>query len=115
MLALYRELLNLRRRKQILYSGSQGTWSAEAVNDSTLAVRLKDQDDIDAILIIVSLTGGPRIALRDVGLAELNQNRNWRLLLDSDDSRFAGAGAAAKDEPGVYGLSSPRGLVLERA
>jgi len=112
-LSLYHELLALRHRKQHVYGGARGTWTAQRIDERALAVRLDDQSELDSLLVVVSLTGGTRVELTGVALANAHEHRNWRPLIDTDDVRFGGPGVGTASSGDTYDLSLPRGLIFE--
>lgn len=114
-LALYKDLLRLRRHKRDLYTGERGTWTAQGIGDHALATRLTGPRPSKTLLLVVSLANGTRIDLNDIAVAAQPDDLSWRLLLDTEDPRFGGSGSLSSVADGPLDLHTARGLILESA
>src|SRR5262249_46215092 len=87
VLALYRELLQLRRTEPALRATSRDSYAVTAVGDSTLAL-LRRAADGPALLLVCRLRGSGRIGLSDLPLLREHSAPRWDIVLTTEDTAF---------------------------
>ncbi|HWK89175.1 MAG TPA: malto-oligosyltrehalose trehalohydrolase, partial [Longimicrobium sp.] len=97
ILALYRELLRLRRTHSALRQRDRGSFGVAALGEHGIVLRR--QGSREALMVVVSF-GGPLVV--DVAEAHAPDGRPWELLLSTEEGRFGGEteGAIATLSPG---------------
>jgi maltooligosyltrehalose trehalohydrolase len=113
ILQLYRDLIGLRRQHPALRERDRDSFAVAALGESALALRRHAPTPADTLLIIVNLRGALRLNL--AGSAEISPpaGLRWAPLLDTEDERYGGPGAARLMEDQVVQMDGPRTLVLE--
>jgi maltooligosyltrehalose trehalohydrolase len=112
MLALYSELLAMRRTNQALRLHDRGHFSVTALGDRALALR-RDSSDGDAILVVINLADELRVALEDRPTTIPPNGRRWTRSLWTEDERFGGPGSVVRFEPAeLLVVPSPGAVVL---
>lgn len=111
MLALYRELLALRRGEPALRGRGRERFAAVALGDRALALR-RTAADGSAVLIVVALGEGVELDLRDRAETQPPRGRTWSLVLGTEEERFGGAGVAAPCDGAVVTPGSAGAMVL---
>jgi maltooligosyltrehalose trehalohydrolase len=102
VLALYRELLALRRAHPALRERSRHSWDVQAYSESSIVLRRSAETEL---LLVVHM--------RDDDEVELPQPA-WRRLLHTEEARFGGSGdAPALDSDGRLFLPRPCAALLE--
>ncbi len=111
VLALYRELLALRRSEPALRDRTRERFAAVALGDRVLALRRAARDG-SAFLVVVAL--GDRAAVPLDGRAETRapEGRRWTVALASEEPRFGGGEPAAPFDGVTVRLPSAGALVL---
>jgi maltooligosyltrehalose trehalohydrolase len=113
VLALYRELLRLRREHPALRRRDRDSFAVAALGEHALALR-RTGDDGRALLLVVSFEGSLDADLT----AHAETAGRWTLLLSSEEARFGGEtdGSLASLFPdGRLQLRGPGAVVLESA
>jgi maltooligosyltrehalose trehalohydrolase len=106
VLALYRELLQLRRFHGAMRSSARDTWRVEAAGENTLLLERRG-DHGAALQLVVNFRGDSSVPL---------QAGQWRLLLHSEDAPFGGAGEGAVAlDGGTLRLHGAVAVLLESA
>jgi maltooligosyltrehalose trehalohydrolase len=114
VLALYRELLALRRTHPALRRRDRDGFAVAALGEHALALR-RSGDDGAALLLVVSLDG-PLSADLQAREETRAPGGRWELLLSSEEARFGGEaeGAIARLSPqGRLEMSGAGAVVLE--
>ncbi|HEU5040378.1 MAG TPA: malto-oligosyltrehalose trehalohydrolase [Gemmatimonadales bacterium] len=111
MLALYRELLALRRGEPALRGRGRERFAAAALGDRGLALRRAAADG-SAVLVVVALGEGVELDLRDRAETQPPRGRTWSLVLGTEEERFGGAGVAAPCDGALVALGSAGAIVL---
>ncbi|GAB4212051.1 MAG: malto-oligosyltrehalose trehalohydrolase [Roseiflexaceae bacterium] len=93
VLLLYRELLALRRQRAALLARGRDGFAVAALGQHGLALRRDGASPEDALLLVASLRGPLRVELADLPLAAAAEP-HWVHLLDTEDPRYGGRGAA---------------------
>jgi maltooligosyltrehalose trehalohydrolase len=101
VLALYRELLRLRRTHPALRLSDRESFAVAALGEHGIALRRTDVDG-RALLLVVSLDGPLSVDLGTVEETRLSAGR-WELLLSTEEARFGG------DAEGEIVRLSPKG------
>ncbi|HEU4325324.1 MAG TPA: malto-oligosyltrehalose trehalohydrolase [Roseiflexaceae bacterium] len=109
VLLLYRDLLGLRRQRAALLARGRDSFAVAALGESGLALRRDGASPEDALLVVASLRGPLRVDLTGLPLAAAAEP-HWTPLLDTEDPRYGGRGAA-RLEKGTLALGGT-GLVL---
>lgn len=94
VLALYRELLRLRRSHPALLHRDRDALSVTPIGERALAVRRQGADPQHVLLAIVNL--GDTLSYTPNG-----ETTAWQMLLDTNDSRFGGLAPAAISSAGA--------------
>jgi maltooligosyltrehalose trehalohydrolase len=110
VLALYRELLALRRTHAAMRPRDRAAFAVQQLSDVSLAL-LRTGNDA-SLLLVVNLAG---TATLDVASAGARGGGEWRLALWSEEERFGGAGTSARLDGGVLTLPSAGAALLEGA
>jgi maltooligosyltrehalose trehalohydrolase len=113
ILQLYRNLISLRRRHPALRERGRDTFAVTALGESALALRRHGQTPEDTLLIIVNLRGGLRLDLAASATTSAPSELRWAPLLDTEDERYGGRGAARLIEDRVIQMDGSRTVVLE--
>lgn len=113
MLAFYRDLLALRRDEPLLRQRQHDTFQAARVAEDAIVMRYQATGSAEALLVIVNLKGNLKLTFAEQEVTGPPANRLWRLLLSTDDPRYAGTGSEAISfsESGLT-ASSPVAVVL---
>ena len=115
VLALYRELLSLRRSHPALRRRDRASWTVAALGDSTVALRRTGPAG-EALLLVVSFRGALSVDLEDVEETRVPAGGRWALRLSTEEARFGGEaeGALARLSPrGRLEVGGAGGVVLE--
>jgi maltooligosyltrehalose trehalohydrolase len=112
MLALYSELLAMRRTDPALRLRDRDHFSVTALGDRALALR-RDSPDGDAILVVINLAGELRVGLEGRPATTPPKERRWTRSLWTEDERFGGPGSEVRFEPAeLLVVPSPGAVVL---
>jgi len=115
MLALYRELLALRRTEPALKSRDRAHFTAAPIGERAVALR-RDAPGGDAILLMVNLADVLQVSLESRPETSPPPARRWTVILWTEDERFDGSGGEARlDAAGLLVLPSPGAIVLRSA
>lgn len=108
VLALYRELLRLRREHPALRERDRDSWEVQPLSDGSLSMR-RGTGEAD-LLLLVCLDG-----TLDVDLAGLDGRapRPWEVVLWSEEARFGGAGGSVAQQGGRLALGGPGAVLLQ--
>lgn len=109
VLALYRELLALRRTHAALRGRDRASFTVQQLTDDAFALRRRHGDD--RLLLIVNVRGELSLDLENTGL--LDDSGEWRVVLWSEAERFGGTDPGARCDGGRVTLPSPGALLLE--
>src|SRR5581483_7824851 len=112
ILALYADLLRLRRDHPALRRRERGRVSAAPLGERGLALRRCAPDFHDDLLVIASLRGRLRIDLGDRRIPPPPPGAVWLPILDSEDAKYGGRGPARLSEDGVLEMRTPGAVVL---
>ncbi|HYC31447.1 MAG TPA: malto-oligosyltrehalose trehalohydrolase [Gemmatimonadales bacterium] len=111
MLALYRELLALRRREPAARSREREGFAVVELGHRALALR-RSAADGSALLVVVSLGDTLHADPGERPETTPPPDRTWTLILSTEDARFGGGGDAALRADGSVSLDTPGALVL---
>ena len=115
MLALYRELLAMRRKEPALRTRDRAHFCVVQLGERAVALRRGSPGD-DAILLVVNLAGDLRISLESGPETGPPPGRRWTHGLWTEDERFDGSGGEARlGAAGLLVLPSPGAIVLRSA
>ena len=109
VLALYRELLLLRRRDPALRRRDRASFAVAAHGEHALSLR-REGEDGSALLLVVSFDGPLSLFLPSADGTRPPAGRRWDLLLSTEEARFG-----AEDEGEVARLSEEGMLELRGA
>ncbi len=113
MLALYRDLLLLRRTEPSLRSRDRRDFSLAAVSDHALALRRQSPGGHE-LLVVVNLAGELRMRADEHPETRPTEGRRWSLALWTEDRRFGGEGGEVHFETGGVILVPSPGAALLR-
>lgn len=105
VLALYTDLLALRRSHPALRERGRDSFSATPVSGGALLLRRRGPGD-EQLMLAVSLAGAAEF---DLGPAT---GGGWRVLLDSEAGAYGGEGQPASLEVDMLRLDGPRAVLL---
>jgi maltooligosyltrehalose trehalohydrolase len=116
VLALYRELLALRRTRPALRSYARETFALTALSPHAIALSRRGAGAADTLLVIINLRETLELDLAAQAETIPPQGYDWSLLLDSEDTRYGGSGStellrAASGQVQLL-LDGPRAVVL---
>ncbi|HEY0778087.1 MAG TPA: malto-oligosyltrehalose trehalohydrolase [Gemmatirosa sp.] len=114
VLALYRELLALRRATPALQSRDRHGLAVASLGECTLALRRATPDG-DAVLAVVHVGGTLRTALDANPATRAPDGRRWIRLLTTEERRFGGSGeegSAAAGDVTALDLTVPQTVVM---
>jgi maltooligosyltrehalose trehalohydrolase len=113
VLALYRELLALRRTEPALRTADRAGFAVAALGDRGLALRRSAAGGAD-VLVVVTFGGGADVALADDPVTRAPAGSRWARLLSTEEARFGGAEPAAGGGGDAAGLvaAAPGAVVL---
>jgi maltooligosyltrehalose trehalohydrolase len=112
MLALYGELLAMRRSHPALRSQDRKRFTVTALGDRALSLR-RCSPEGEAILVVVNFAGELRFRAQDRRDTSPPSGRHWRLHLTTEAERFGGASNAVRLDPdGQLTIPSPAAIVL---
>ena len=111
VLALYRELLALRRREPALRDRARERFAAVALGDRALALRRAGPDG-SAVLVVVALGDGVMVPLHGRAETRAPEGRRWMVALASEEPRFGGQEALPLCDGVTVTLPSAGALVL---
>lgn len=102
MLELYRELLHLRSGLPVFKLRSRWDFASEQVGTSALALRYRDVDGGD-LLVLVNLEGSLDLDLSGKEILAPPEGTGWRAVLSTDETRFGGSQQLASIQDQVEG------------
>jgi len=112
MLALYCELLAMRRTDPVLRSRDRDHFAVTGLGDRALALR-RDSPDGDAILVVINFAGELRFALENHQVTQPPERGRWMCCLWTEAERFGGPGSEVRFEPArLLVVPSPGAVVL---
>ncbi|HET6764514.1 MAG TPA: malto-oligosyltrehalose trehalohydrolase [Longimicrobiaceae bacterium] len=112
ILALYRELLALRRGHPALRPRDRASFAVACVCEGVLALRRTGEKDA-ALLLVASFGGAARVDLNAAFETRPPGGKGWKVGLWTEEARFGGDGAGpALNEKGVLESPGPGALVL---
>ena len=111
VLALYHELLALRRREPALRDRARERFAAVALGDRALALRRAGPDG-SAFVVVVALGDGAALALDGRAETCAPAGRRWTVALGSEEPRFGGEEPLAPFDGVTVTLPSAGALVL---
>jgi maltooligosyltrehalose trehalohydrolase len=88
VLALYRELLRLRRTEPALRATGRDSYAVTAIGDSALAL-LRRASDGPALLLVCRLRGSGPVRVSDRPLLREYLGRRWDLVLTTEEALYA--------------------------
>jgi maltooligosyltrehalose trehalohydrolase len=111
VLALYRDLLALRRTDPALRSGDRHDVGVHALGDHALAMRRRTGGH--ELLVVVNLAGELRSRPEEHDKMTPSEGRRWTCALWTEDRRFGGPGSSVLvEENGRLAIPSPGAAVL---
>src|SRR5690606_29300644 len=112
VLALYRELLALRRTEPSLSSPARDCWGVEALGEAGLTLRRETPSAAPCLLVLV-FRGEVAVPAGELPGGPLPEGRHWVPVLSSEELRFGGSGAWGRLEgDGSLQVVGPVALVL---
>jgi maltooligosyltrehalose trehalohydrolase len=112
MLALYCELLAMRRTEPALRYRDRGHFSVTALGDRALALR-RDSPDGDPILIVINVAGDLRLTFENHQVTSPPAGARWTCCLWTESERFGGPGSEVRFESArLLEVPSPGAVVL---
>jgi len=112
MLALYSDLLAVRRSHPALRSQDRKHFTVTVLGDRALSL-CRSAPDGEAILVVVNFAGELRFRAEDRPDTSPPSGRHWRLHLTTEAERFGGASNAVRLDPeGQLTIPSPAAIVL---
>ena len=111
VLALYRELLALRRSAPAARTRGRATFAVVEMGDRVLALR-RSAADGSALLVVVSLGDMMEVPTAARGETSPPAGRAWMLVLSTEDARFGGGAGATLRPDGIVSFRTPGALVL---
>ncbi len=94
VLALYRELLALRRAHAALRNRDRGSWSVAAPGVAAVALR-RTAASGEALLLVASFRGPLAVELEGDAVTRAPEGGRWELLLSTEEGRFGGEAEGA--------------------
>jgi maltooligosyltrehalose trehalohydrolase len=111
ILTLYRELLALRASDPALQDRGRTGFEVHALGDDALALR-RDNGGA-SMLVILQLGNGTRWVAREHSVWTIPADRQWEIVLSTEENRFGGSGSvAALTETEHLIVTAPGALVL---
>ncbi len=111
ILALHRALLALRRDDPSMRDGSREAMEVERIDDALIAIRRRAPGSGDALLFVIGLVAGGRVALGERAITQAGAGRGWQLVVDSEAPEHGGRSPASL-ESGVLTIPGPGAVVL---
>jgi maltooligosyltrehalose trehalohydrolase len=112
ILALYRELLALRRSHPALAERGRAAFAVACVAPGVLAMRRTGEKDA-AVLLVASFDGAAQVDLARTFETRAPGGKPWKVWLWTEDRRFAGDGGEVKlSGKGVLEMPGPGAVVL---
>jgi maltooligosyltrehalose trehalohydrolase len=111
-LALYTELLKLRRTSAAFRSSDRGSFHVEQLSDNAFAMRR--ESDIESALALFQFADGVHWLPADHELLALAPGRQWQVALSTDEARFGGSARSnGLTESGCVEITGIGALVLK--
>jgi maltooligosyltrehalose trehalohydrolase len=110
VLALYRDLLTLRREHRVMRDRSCAGFTVVPADGQALVLR-RGSPGADQLLLVVSLGGIDTVNLAHYPDLAGASGARWVVRLDSEDPRYGGRGLARVDGEVVH-LDGPRAVIL---
>lgn len=101
MLALYKELLRLRREENALRLRDRKDWKVENLAINIVALRY-GSEPANTCLLLIDLKGGHAGPLEDEDIFRLPEGFRWSPVFSSNETRFGGEGAASFSPPSSH-------------
>jgi maltooligosyltrehalose trehalohydrolase len=112
VLALYTELLAMRRTEPALRARDRDHFAVTSLGDHALALR-RSSPESGAILVVINFEGDLKLPVEDNEVTSPPAGRRWTSSLWTEDERFGGPGSEARLEPaGLLVVPSPGAVVL---
>jgi len=89
-LALYKELLQLRRSLPAFKQRRRANFTAACVDRDAFAIRYLSPTGSDDLLVVVNLKGDLKLNLAEHEVTQPSQGCRWKAILSSDEPRFGG-------------------------
>jgi maltooligosyltrehalose trehalohydrolase len=113
MLALHRALLSLRKKEPAMKNWRRGDMDVIQADEGVISVRRRAQKPDEApLLYVVCLGGGGEIRFDDHDETSPRAGQSWKMVLDSEEKRFGGAGKNARLEARTLVLTGVGAVVL---
>jgi len=112
VLRLYRDLISLRRHPALRERG-RDSFTVLALGESALVLRRHGPTPQDTLLIIVNLRDTLQLDLPAHAATTAPAGLRWAALLDSQDERYGGPGAARLMPQATLAMDGPGAVVLE--
>jgi maltooligosyltrehalose trehalohydrolase len=91
ILALYRDLMALRRNSAVLRDPHRANFKALKLDEDALAFRYYGPEDQPDLLVVVNLKGPLDFKPAEATIGQLPANRRWEAILNTDDPRYGGS------------------------
>ncbi len=115
-LRFYRDLIGLRRVHPALRERGRDSFAVIALGESALALRRSGPTPQDTLLIIVNLRDALQLDLTARAETTAPAGLHWAPLLDTEDERYGGQGAARlMRQTAMVAMDGPGALVLASA
>jgi maltooligosyltrehalose trehalohydrolase len=114
VLALYRELLRMRREEPALRRRDRDSFAVAALDGCALALR-REGPAGEALLLVCSFGGGTDAALDARDETRPPAGRRWEMVLSTEEGRFGGGAegeVASLDADGRLRIAGPGAVVL---
>jgi maltooligosyltrehalose trehalohydrolase len=111
---LYRDLIGLRRRHPALHERGRDSFTVIALGESALALRRIGPTPADTLLMIVNLRHALQLDLTARAETSAPAGLGWTPLLDTEDERYGGQGAARlMAQAALVAINGPGAVVFK--
>ncbi|RYD70903.1 MAG: DUF3459 domain-containing protein, partial [Verrucomicrobiaceae bacterium] len=111
-LALYKELLKIRRDHSAFRPVTRDSWSVTILQENVLALRLRDAQS--EWLVLCDLRGGHSYATEKEEFLRLPSGQSWQLVTATNDKRFGGSGELSGNLQSTVDFTEPELLLFVR-
>ena len=95
LVALHRALLSLRRKEPAMKVWRRGDMDVVQVDEGLISIRRRAPRPEDSpLLFVIALTCGGEVRLGEVDATAARAGQAWKVVLDTEEKRFGGAGNA---------------------